>query len=124
MKVLHITGKHCKTIVAQKNEYFYNYVPEFYSRNITILGKLSHDDNGNNSERKKFVGPVWADINDQNEWNINQTEEAISRLSEKAVFHNGLYYGVLDNEIMKIGKNNFLSTWKRYIAPHDLKIFA
>ena len=97
-------GKHCKTIAVKRNEFFYRYAPEIYSPNITVLGKLSHEDDGKNPLLKRFVGPVWADINDQYEWVIDTREGGTSGLSNDAVLHNGLYYGVLDNDYMKIGK--------------------
>ena len=96
-------GKHCKKIAVKRNKFFYKFAPEIYSPSIKILGKLSHEDDGKNLLRKKFVGPVWADINDQNEWVINR-ERATFGLSKDAVLHNGLYYGILNNEHMKIGK--------------------
>ena len=102
-------GKYCKTIAVKRNEYFYRYAPEVYSPNITILGKLSHEDCGNNSLQKIFVGPVWADINHQDEWRTKddkdgRREGVISGLSNDALLHNGLYYGILNNGNMKIGK--------------------
>ena len=99
-------GKHCKTLVVKRFEYFHQHLPEIFSPNITILGKLEHAQARWYPARVKFHGPVWADINDQMEWYIDDkaAPDAISGLSEGALLHNGMYYGTLNNEKMAIGK--------------------
>ena len=98
-------GKHCKTISIKKNDIFTNMVPDTFSSNITILGKVTHDDDGKDFEPKErnFIGPIWATINDQFEWYIGDKEGDTSGLSRNATLHNGLYYGILNNEQMTIG---------------------
>ena len=102
----HSRGNHCKTITIKKNDFFSSMAPEIYSSNVTILGKIHHSDKGNDWEPKErqFVGPVWATINDQAEWYIDEMEGVVSALSQEAKLHNGFYYGILDNEYMKIRK--------------------
>ena len=98
-------GKHCKTVTISRNKVFSKFDPDLYSPNITILGKVTHDDDGKNWEptNRTFYGPVWATINDPYEWYINEKEGEISGLNQKAKLHNGFYYGVLNNKHMKIG---------------------
>ena len=99
-------GKHCKTITIKKNDFFSSMAPRIYSSNVTILGKIYHDDEGKDwePEQRRFFGPVWATINDQVEWYIDEKEGVVSGISEDARLHNGFYYGILDNKYMKIRK--------------------
>ena len=98
------SGRHCKAFVVKKNSFFYQYAPDVISPNIIILGKLMHDNEVGNTKTPKLYGPVWADVNNQAEWSIIQHGQGITaRLSLEAVLRNGLYYGVLNNNQMKIG---------------------
>ena len=102
----HKGGKHCKTITTRWNDVFPDTDPELYSPNITILGKVTHRDDGKNWEprQRKFIGPIWATINDQYEWYIDDKDGQTSGLSNGSKLHNGFYYGILNNEHMKIGR--------------------
>ena len=101
----HMRGKHCKTVTTKWNEVFPDMDPELFSPNITILGKVPHEDDGKNWEprERKFIGPIWATINDQYEWYVDDKLGQTSGLSEGSMLHNGVYYGILNNEDLKIG---------------------
>ena len=108
-------GRNCKTISVKKNDIFTSMAPEMFSDDITILGKVTHDDDGKSwtPKQRKFVGPIWATVNDQFEWYIDgvhlEGTGETSKLIEGARMHNGFYYGTLDNEQMKIGnKYNYI----------------
>lgn len=110
--------KYCNTIAVRRSEYFYTNAPdliETYSPNITVIGKVIQDQNDSHENKKKFVGPVWADITDQHEWFFDKSGtyrtsgiysgiDGPTAQAQQAVFHNGLYYGILDNYELKIGK--------------------
>ena len=101
----HKRGNHCKTTTTRWKEVFPDMDPELYSPFITILGKITHQDDGKNWEprQRKFIGPIWATINDPYEWKVDQKEGGTPGLSENSTLHNGFYYGTLNNEDMKIG---------------------
>ena len=99
-------GKHCKTISTKKNDFFSLMAREIYSPNVNILGKVAHHDDDKDREpsRRKFVGPIWATMNDQFEWIFenNKQNKLEAKLSTEALLHNGLYYGTLDNDVLSL----------------------
>ena len=53
----------------------------------------------------QFQGPIWADLNNHFEWSFKYYPDKISaKLSPDAILRNGLYYGFLNNNELKIGK--------------------
>ena len=58
----HSKGKHCKTVTITRNDTFSKFDPDLYSSKITILGKVTHDDDGKNwyPTSRTFYGPIWA----------------------------------------------------------------
>ena len=99
------TGKVCNMLTLAEYKLHSNVHPEKFSPYMVIIGKSPRCGNVNGKYDDKFIGPVWADINSQYEWLINRKTKRISRLSEKAVLHNGLYYGVINRDPLDIGKN-------------------
>ena len=101
-------GKHCKTITVKKSDFFSKLEWNVYSPNVTILGKVNDKDVGAdiNPKQRAFIGPIWATINDQFEWKLENPWKNVAKakLDTKAVLHNGLYYGAIDNDEMRIGK--------------------
>ena len=104
--VLNDGGRHCKIIVQTPYDFHYKHSPEVYSSYTTLLGKLKHNEDGSeDTKRKKFYGPVWADINDQHEWiTRDQPQRRFVAISKHALLHNGLYYGILGNENIQLGR--------------------
>ena len=100
------SGKHCKTITIKENDFFSQMAPEIYSPNITMFGKVSHNDDGKNWQpsQRVFVGPIWATLNDQFEWIVENENGMKAMLSTEALIHNGLYYGTIDNDDLNLGK--------------------
>ena len=99
------TEKVCNMLTLAEYKLHSNVHPEKFSPYMVIIGKSPRCGNVNGKYDDKFIGPVWADINSQYEWLINRKTKRISRLSEKAVLHNGLYYGVINRDPLDIGKN-------------------
>ena len=106
-KLLSTRGNHCKTISITRYDYFAQFDPELYSSNVTILGKIDPNDDGQDwfPYERQFVGPIWAAINDPWEWYIHEEDKVISGLVDDATLHNGFYYGILNNEYLRIGKS-------------------
>ena len=55
-----------------------------------------------------FQGPVWADLNNPAGWDIIKDSRGVLRVKKKNNLRNGLYYGHLNNQYMKIGNKNLL----------------
>ena len=100
-------GITCKTLSVTENHVFLNMDPETYAPEGVTLGKVLHDDDGEislNPKERKFVGPVWATLNDLFDWDTDIKGGSIHSLKAGTHrLHNGLYYGVLNNTQMKIG---------------------
>ena len=107
------SGNHCKVFTKLENDAFEKYAPGAYDPYIIMIGKdasnfaKSKDENYRsieNTTKPKLHGPTWADLNNGYEWIINETPEGISiRLSDDAILGNGLYYGLLHGDHMKLG---------------------
>jgi len=78
---------------------------EIYSPNITMFGKVAHNDDGKDWQpsQRVFVGPIWATLNDQFEWIVENENGMKAMLSTEALIHNGLYYGTIDNDDLNLG---------------------
>ena len=102
-----LNGINCKTLSLTENHVFLNMDPETYSPEGVTLGKVLHDDDDGISlspKERKFVGPVWATLNDLFDWDTDIKEGSIKSLKAGThKLHNGLYYGALNNAQMKIG---------------------
>ena len=100
-------GNNCKTLSITENHVFLNMDPETYAPEGVTLGKVLHDDDGGISlspKERKFVGPVWATLNDLFDWDTDIKEGTIHSLkAERHRLYNGIYYGALNNTQMKIG---------------------
>jgi hypothetical protein len=110
-------GNHCKAFIIKQNAFFYNYAPDAISPDLIILGKINQqnddekmqskfqEDKSNKSRKPKLHGPIWADFSNRHEWSIERhPNKVLARLSHDAVMGSGLYYGVLSNDEMKLGK--------------------
>ena len=108
---------HCKAFVMKEMPYFSHFDPEIISQYGAILGNIFSGENVSLDEESKeeesksssmklqFDGPVWADLNNDHEWIIEEFEHKMTaKLSPDAILRNGLYYGELNNDKMKIGK--------------------
>ena len=103
-------GNNCKTLSITENHVFLNMDSETYAPEGVTLGKVLHDDDKDdgkislNTKERKFVGPVWATLNDLFDWDTDIKEGAVHSLkAEPHRLHNGLYHGVLNNTQMRIG---------------------
>ena len=106
-------GRHCKVFIVKKNSIFEDYAPYFFSPNIVMLGKVMHQnknskytkyENIDKLKRPKFYGPIWADISNEQQWNIRQDAKGGSAgVVSDALLAHGLYYGVLNNDQMRLG---------------------
>ena len=92
-----------KSVVLVSNEVHAKYLPEVLSPHVVIIGKLNQENDVNGQNHQQFVGPIWADMNSQREWHMNETNGEVLGISKDALFHNGLYYGTLTNSHKKIG---------------------
>ena len=108
---------HCKAFVMKEMPFFSIIDPDIISPYGVILGNVlsgqnaSLDDESKKEEavsssmKLQFDGSVWADLNNDHEWIIEDLEDKMSaKLSPDAILRNGLYYGELNNNEMKIGK--------------------
>ena len=103
-----LNGINCKTLSLTENHVFLNMDPETYSPEGVTLGKVLHDDDDGgislSPKERKFVGPVWATLNDLFDWDTDIKEGAVHSLkAERHNLHNGLYHGALNNTQMRIG---------------------
>ena len=57
------------------------------------------------NQKPKTIGPIWADMHNGHEWNIKQTpgKHLSAHVSSEALFGNGLYYGTLNNDQLRLG---------------------
>ena len=112
-----LAGKHCKAFIVKRNTFFNQYAPDAVSPNVIILAKIKQQNdakttkntfekyNRNIPNTPKFYGPIWADLSNSHEWGIERhPNNARARLSPDAILGNGLYYGFLNNDEMKLGK--------------------
>ena len=107
---------HCKAFVMKEMPFFSKFDPAIISSYGVIFGNTLHgrsaefneesnEANSNSSSMKvHFDGPVWADLNNDYEWIIEDFQTKMTaKLSPDAILRNGLYYGELNNDEMKIG---------------------
>ena len=101
-----IRGRHCKVIFVQDDRFFPEMLPDFIIPQTVILGKMAPQYKSLYTQSTKLYGPVWADINNREEWVINMhnnNQQMHAALAEGAILRNGIYYGVLNNDQVKIG---------------------
>ena len=106
-------GYHCKVFLKLKNDVFERYAPGAFDPDILMFGKVEnnlkifkYEKNRriDNSRKPRLHGPIWADLNNCHEWIIDESSKGLSvRLSEDAILGNGLYYGSLSGDDMKLG---------------------
>ena len=102
-----IEGHHCKAIFVKQDTFFSKESPDMFSSETVIISKLMPQYKDVYDKSTKFEGPVWVDLNNRKEWNIffhKNKREMFAELADKAVLGNGLYYGELDNDQAKLGK--------------------
>ena len=74
-------------------------------QNASLDDESKKEEAVSSSMNLQFDGSVWADLNNDHEWIIEDLEDKMSaKLSPDAILRNGLYYGELNNNEMKIGK--------------------
>ena len=102
-------GRHCKMFVMKPNYFYHKYAPDATSPDVMIIAKIMPENNSdsNSNKRPKLYGPVWADIHNGHEWNIKETpgRQLSAKVSSDALLANGLYYGVINNDQLKLGNN-------------------
>ena len=77
----------------------------FSEQNISLDEESQEEESISSPMKLQFDGSVWADLNNDHEWIIENFENKMSaKLSPDAILRNGLYYGKLDNHEMKIGQ--------------------
>ena len=110
----------CKALVMREMLFFSNFAQDAVSKYGIILGNIQpqsyqsynqmFQQNPNPSTDNQLVtfefqGPIWADLNNHFEWRFEHYPDKISaKLSSDAILRNGLYYGYLNNNELKIGK--------------------
>ena len=108
-----IRGSHCKVFYKLENRVFEKYAPGAFDPDVIMIGKIDNSLNASREDKHmcidnmikpKLYGPVWADLNNRHEWIIDENSKGISvRLSEDAILGNGLYYGSLSGDDIKLG---------------------
>ena len=109
---------YCKTFIMKEMPFFSRFGPDVISPYGVILGNTlpqkkeipgverSQSEDIDSSMTLQFDGPVWADLNNDQEWVIDDyPDKKVARLLPDAILRNGLHYGILDNNLMKIGKH-------------------
>ena len=98
----------CKQLFCTKNDFFHRYGPDAISDQVMIFGNLNHHQKTYFGENIEFKGPVWADLNNPDDWKIMEFSRGVFqiKLHQNASLRNGLYYGKLNNEELRIGKND------------------
>lgn len=98
----------CKQLFFTKNDFFHRYGPDAISDQVMIFGNLNHHQKTYFGENIEFKGPVWADLNNPDDWKIMEFSRGVFqiKLHQNASLRNGLYYGKLNNEELWIGKND------------------
>ena len=96
---------HCKLFTMKPNYFFHKFAPDATSPDVMMIGKIVPPDKTSHYQRPKLVGPIWADMHNGHEWNINEEpgKHLSARISEDALFGNGLYYGILNNDQLRLG---------------------
>ena len=105
---------YCKALIMREMPFFSNYAPDAVSRYSMLLGNMlpeSYENYNQIFERQpnslitmRFQGPIWADLNNHQDWIVENSESKITaRLSPTSILRNGIYYGILDNTEMKLG---------------------
>ena len=95
-------------LFVTKNDFFRRYGPDAISDHLLIIGNLKQREKINSEELVKIRGPVWADLNNPEDWNItmHSKEVLLIKLHEKAASRNGFYYGELSDGNLRLGKIN------------------
>ena len=111
-------GKNCKVFLMKQNNFLNKYAPTKTSPDIMMIGKMENTDtikikdeqyvtNADGNKPPKLHGPIWTDMHSGTEWNIihnHQHGKLSGRVKPNALLKNGLYYGVLNNEELKLGR--------------------
>ena len=104
----------CKALIMKEMPFFSNFAPDVISRYGVVIGNILpksfesynkiFDGEPSPTMTIQFQGPIWADLNNHFEWKVESDQEKITaRLSLDSILRNGLYYGVLNNNEMKLG---------------------
>ena len=100
----------CIEFFITKNEYFHNYGTDAISDKVMLFGRVLRKDHFKLMNKVTFQGPVWADLNNPAGWDIIKDSRGVLRVKKKNNLRNGLYYGHLNNQYMKIGNKKFTLT--------------
>ena len=104
----------CKALIMKEMPFFSNFAPYVISRYGVMVGNISprsyesynkiFEGEASPTMSIQFQGPIWADLNNHFEWIVESDQEKITaRLSLDSILRNGLYYGILNNNEMKLG---------------------
>ena len=98
----------CEKLFVTKNDFFHRYGPDAISDQLLVFGNLNQREKMNSEELVKVRGPVWADLNNPEDWNItmHSKEVLLIKLHERAASRNGFYYGELSDGNLRLGKIN------------------
>ena len=98
-------GRHCKLFSMKPNYFFHKFAPDATSPDVMMIGKIEPPNLTSHYQRPRIFGPIWADMHNGHEWNIKQTpgKHLSAHVSSDAMFGNGLYYGKLNNDQLRLG---------------------
>ena len=98
-------GLYCKLFTMKPNYFFHKFAPDATSPDVMMIGKIEPPNQTSHYQRPKLVGPIWADMHNGPEWNIEETpgKHLSAHVSSNALLGNGLYYGILNNDQLRLG---------------------
>ena len=104
-------NSHCKMFTMKPNYFFYQFAPDATSLDVMIIGNVEPPNETSKSintkfQRPKIIGSIWADMHNGHEWNIKEIprKRLSAHVSSDAILGNGLYYGVLNNNQLRLGE--------------------
>ena len=93
----------CKHFFISKNIFFHVYGPDAISDKVMLFGNILKYSRTHSMEKVMFDGPVWADLNNPDGWDIKEHPKGVINIRKRPNLRNGLYYGALNNVQMKLG---------------------
>ena len=98
-------GRLCKFFTMIPNYFFHKFAPDATSPDVMMIGKIKPPSMTSHNQKPKTIGPIWADMHNGHEWNIKQTpgKHLSAHISSEALFGNGSYYGILNNDQLRLG---------------------
>ena len=79
-------GLYCKFFTMKPNYFFHKFAPDATSPDVMMIGKIEPPNQTSHYQRPKLIGPIWADMHNGHEWNIEETPgKHLSCFSEESV---------------------------------------